>query len=524
MIVGSICSGIEAASIAAPDSWEFAFFSEIEKFPSAVLAHHYPDTPNLGDFTKIKADDWPGVELLCGGPPCQSFSVAGNRKGLKDDRGNLTLKYVEMLHEFAANGLVWGLYENVPGILSDKTNAFGCLLSGIVGADDPFTAPNGESWPKQGMASGPRARLAWRVLDAQYFGLAQRRKRVFIVISFDQRRDPAKVLFELKGRERHSAPRREAGQGFTHDVAPNLTASDRTKDIAPTINAAFGDKLGLDNQHIDGGAGMFVCSEVCPAITTGPPFSRTGNARVEAEALVAFCVDEIPPIAFSSKDYGQDAISNISPTLRAGSCDKSHANGGVPPAVVVMRTDQTGQNGSGISYDELAGTLDGAGGQAVAMQSVAFAQNTRNEVRVQGGDGEICGALSANEGMKQRTYIAQPAKVFSIRGHHQVKELETVCDTITSAYGEGGGHIPINLTGMSVRRLLPEECEVLQGFSMGFTCIPYRGKPANECPDGHRYKALGNSWAVPVVAWIFSRIEEQENQIIQNADLLECGQ
>ena len=150
----SICSGIEAASVAfGPLGWKAIAFSEIEPFPCAVLAHHYPDVPNFGDMTKFR--EWPeeifaDADAVVGGPPCQAFSVAGARNGLNDDRGNLTLTYAELINHADAIRFIRGkppvvvLYENVPGLLSDKTGAFGCFLGGLAGEDGPLEPPGGK--------------------------------------------------------------------------------------------------------------------------------------------------------------------------------------------------------------------------------------------------------------------------------------------------------------------------------------------------------------------------------------------
>lgn len=218
----SVCSGIEAASVAwHPLGWRAVAFSEIEKFPSAVLAHHYPDVPNLGDFTKINTKTLGRVDILAGGTPCQAFSVAGLRKGLDDARGNLTLKFVELAHELAdGNGLRNVVWENVVGVLSDKGNAFGCFLAGLVGADSAIQPPSRGKWPTHGMVSGPKGRAAWAVKDAQYFGVAQRRRRVLVVADFGNGADPAAVLFEPESVCRNSPPSREAGKS----VAPTISA------------------------------------------------------------------------------------------------------------------------------------------------------------------------------------------------------------------------------------------------------------------------------------------------------------
>ncbi|MCB2057493.1 MAG: DNA cytosine methyltransferase, partial [Novosphingobium sp.] len=219
---GSVCSGIEAASIAfAPLGWRAAWLSEIEAFPSAVLAHHYQDVPNLGDMTtiaaRVLAGEVPAPDVLCGGTPCQAFSVAGLRKSLDDERGNLSLTFCEIAdaidHVRGMRGQPPSIifWENVPGVLSTRDNAFGCFLGELAGESGPLE-PAGRRWTDAGCVYGPARAVAWRVLDAQYFGLAQRRRRVFVVASARKGFDPATVLFEWDGVRRDSAPGREARQ------------------------------------------------------------------------------------------------------------------------------------------------------------------------------------------------------------------------------------------------------------------------------------------------------------------------
>lgn len=267
----SICSGIEAASVAwEPLGFTAAGFSEIDPFASAVLAERFGSNlpgeslsanapPNFGDFTAIPLDALGPVDLLVGGTPCQAFSFAGKRLSLEDARGNLTLAFAVLAHELAgSHGLRNALWENVPGVLSTPDNAFGCFLGALVGADDallpserprrgrstavwrwveagrwPVLDDNGEEagefvdrpeghvarWPRAGLVAGPLGRAAWRVLDAQYFGLAQRRERVFVVVDFGNGADPAAVLFEPQGLQGNSPPRREAGQKPAPTVA-----------------------------------------------------------------------------------------------------------------------------------------------------------------------------------------------------------------------------------------------------------------------------------------------------------------
>jgi len=223
----SVCAGIEAASVATkPLGWEPIAFSEIEPFPCAVLAHHYPEVPNLGDMTKFR--EWPeevfaDCDVLVGGPPCQAFSVAGLRKGISDPRGALTLCYVQLLNHIdevrAAHGKppCVALYENVPGLLSDKDNAFGNFLAALVGEDEPLL-PAGPRWTDAGCVLGPTRAAAWRILDAQYFGVAQRRRRVFVVVSARAGGvDPIEVLLVEPGVRRDPPTRGEAQQDAAAD-------------------------------------------------------------------------------------------------------------------------------------------------------------------------------------------------------------------------------------------------------------------------------------------------------------------
>jgi len=397
MKYGSVCSGVEAATAAwHPLGWKPQWFSEIEKFPSAVLAHHYPDIPNLGDMTQFK--EWPidrSIDLLVGGTPCQSFSVAGLRKGLDDPRGNLMLTYLAIAAQYQPKWLVW---ENVPGVLSSQRGRdFGTFL-GALG--------------KLGYG------FAYRVLDAQYFGVAQRRRRVFVVGYLGDWRRAAAVLFERESLSGYSAPSREAGQ------------------------------------------------KAAPTVTQGAPFSRTGNQRVEAEAIVAQCLTtrtgsaydpttETLPIAFSRNDNGTDATINLAPTMRVA-------------------------------------------GRAGGTLSIAFgAQNSANQ-----GDSvstEVTPTLD-----KSKT----PA--VAIGWSEELNALKDLQPTIQRG-GAGGRHEGVMVPSSAVRRLTPTECERLQGFPDDFTQIPWRNKPAEDCPDGPRYKAMGNSMAVPVMRWIGERIQMVES-------------
>jgi len=472
----SVCSGIEAATVAwHPLGWKPAAFSEIEAFPRAVLAHHYPTVPLHGDFTTIKGDEYGPIDLLVGGTPCQDFSVAGLRAGITGDRGNLTLEFLRLAARVAPRWIVW---ENVPGVLSsDGGRALGAFLGGLGQLGYGF---------------------AYRILDAQYFGLAQRRQRVFVVGCLGDWRRAAAVLFERESLQGHPAPRREAREGIAARAGERTTGGGWPAGVAPTLNAAFGDKLGLEDQHALNGAGLFVAHALraegfdasedgtgrgTPLVPVAFEWQRGATQNLEfqrdmAPALVksqtpAIVFDETqitspanysapkagdpchplaagarpPAIAFSAKDHGADA-GEISPTLRSGSHRNSHANGGVMPAVAF---DLRGREGGA----QFEGPHDTAN-------------------------------MRAASGGSSRSYVAAAA----------------------------------------VRRLTPRECERLQGFPDDYTLVPIGREPRKQkknesdaayahylskrtglrSADGPRYKALGNSMAVPVMAWIGRRI------------------
>ncbi|WP_170965863.1 DNA cytosine methyltransferase [Rhizobium sp. S9] len=488
----SVCSGIEAASCAwHPLGWRAVAYSEIEKFPSAVLAHHYPDVPNLGDFTKIDVRKLGRVDILAGGTPCQAFSVAGLRQSLADARGNLSLEFVRLAHELSANnGLRNVVWENVVGVLSTKDNAFGCFLAGLVGADSAIEPPARGKWPGAGMVSGPKGRAAWRVLDAQYFGVAQRRRRVIVVADFGNGADPAAVLFEQDGLRRYSPPSREAGKDVATYSASSL-GSYRDAEVSGAVRAAGGDNGG-------GSENLVFAPEIARCVAT-----REGSSQdYETTTMVAHAFDarQSDVIQYGDMTGPLDTDGHTTGVLCIHADSIGRTGEAVTPSadaagVVRLRNPGMGVVDAGTSYNLMAS------GQPHA---VAFVQNSRDEVRLMGGDGAIVGALAAEPGAKQQCYLAQTV---AIRGRDGGATAELGGDVATALRaGQGGGDKPHVLTS-AVRRLTPRECERLQGFQDDYTAIPWRGKPADQCPDGPRYKALGNSWAVPKFAWLGKRIQ-----------------
>ena len=287
---GSVCSGIEAASVAwHPLGWRAAWLAEIEAFPSAVLAHHYPDVPNLGDMTRlvrmILQGEIEAPDVFTGGTPCQAFSVAGKRESLADARGNLSLTFCEIAnaidHVRTARGeqpavVVW---ENVPGVLSTSDNAFGCFLGALAGAGCELQPAGGRRWTDAGCVYGPSRAVAWRVLDAQYFGLAQRRRRVFVVASARAGFDPAAVLFEREGVRRDSAPRREAGEGAARGAASRVVGGG----VTGCLNSASGRAVpGNSVQDADQGFLQVVAPPVSMCLNAG----AMGRQDAESETLI----------------------------------------------------------------------------------------------------------------------------------------------------------------------------------------------------------------------------------------------
>lgn len=435
----SVCSGIEAATVAwQPLGWRAAAFAEIEKFPSAVLAFHYPDVPNLGDMTKINGVDFQGkIDVLVGGTPCQSFSVAGLRGGLDDERGNLALEFARIADECAPPFIVW---ENVPGIFSDRGNAFGCFLAALAGEDAPLLTPGGK-WTDAGYVLGPRRAIAWRILDAQYFGLAQRRRRVFLVGCPRDRADPRAILFEREGLRRDTPPGRKARQDVAGTLEAGLGRSRGAGTPPGAITQALTGRLGgggPDDNKAQGGfyVAAFGGNNTSGGIDVSPALNAHGGGSrrmdFESEAFIARLLR-----AQSRSAHDESLENHIAHALRADGFDASE--------------DGTGRGTPLVAAIAIRGREDGC----------------NVEMRTDG----VANAI------------------------------------LTPSGGRAGIGVGVVLRESSVRRLTPRECERLQGFPDDYTLIPWRGKPASECADGPRYKALGNSMAVPVMRWIGERIE-----------------
>lgn len=417
----SVCSGIEAFSVAVR-GLPFApvAFSEIEPFPCAVLAHHYPDVPNLDDMTKIDGRKYRGaVDLIVGGTPCQDFSVAGKRVGMAGERGSLALDYIYLVGEVSPRWIVW---ENVPGVLSSNEGKdFARFVRNL--------GECGYGW-------------AYRVLDAQYFGVPQRRRRVILVGYFGDWRPAAAVLFEPGSLCGNSTPR---GKARTH--------------VAGTIDASA---------YRSRGAGT--------------------NPGAITQALTG--------------------------CLGRGGADDNQAQAGfyVPEIVSQAMSCKWAKGTSGPAGDEHHNLICGAlqhNGKAAGSTTQQDAENGMLVMSFHGSQdpgvsGHVTHPLGRNQG--QETCLAfQPGNITRGAGSAPSKNI---FPTLKADHGRGASdQQPHVVSAMQVRRLTPRECERLQGFPDDFTAIPFRGKPAADSP---RYRALGNSMAVPVVRWLAERIAEHK--------------
>ena len=438
------CSGIGAPEHAWRDlPFNFIGCSEIEPFPSAVLKHHYPNLTNYGDMTKYR--DWnlngSNVDVLFAGTPCQSFSVAGLRQGMASPNGNLALVFLGMVERFAPRWVVW---ENVPGVLSSNGGRdFGAFL-GALGQ----------------LGFG----YAYRTLDAQYFGVPQRRRRVFVVGYLGDWRRAAAVLFEPKS------------------LHGDITKSRKTR------------------------------KKIAPTVTTGAPYSRTGQQGSEVDALV---VNRIV-------SFGEYVEDNRISTLKAHDT-KDNSD-------LIMQANERAEAdkvalarklgfGHYVESDETGTFLahEAKDLNDIVMQPVYRERAEADEAALARNLGfgkytidksDVTSTLLAHESLSPGDIVMQPA--------NQTQWPAKIGNTLGADWGDKGGtndqHINVGAPYFipsqdRVRRITCGEAEKLQGFEPGYTDIEYRGKPA---PDSQRYKALGNSMAVPVVKWIGQRIQMVE--------------
>ncbi|HEY9597868.1 MAG TPA: DNA cytosine methyltransferase, partial [Cyanophyceae cyanobacterium] len=550
-----VFAGMDALSVAKPD-WDAIAFSEIEPFACAVLAHHHPDVPNLGDITKVDFTQFAGsADIWAGGSPCQAFSIAGLRKSLQDARGNLTLEYIRGFNE---SQCPIGLWENVPGVLTTDDNAFGLFIAGMVGEssmlfpDDKqaekwleaefvntllcfnlalvdfrlFRTYRGRhpkiKWGNAGMVFGTKGSFAWRVLDAQYFSLPQRRERVFGVAfrpgnahrllgaapTEDLTRFlglPGAVLFEPGSLPGYTAPRRQARQKVT-SASQRCTGGDSGSQLrrSSTSGGLGGSACGCDRRG-------------------GDNSDRLGGDT--GRSAVVF-------------GGGNRQSLNVATTL----CSHNQRNDCESESIVY---ESIGYNPVDVSPTLDARCKDGPIRNQQAPFVACFQQNTRDEVRLINGDGQLAGAVVAEPGMKQQNYLAFSYKDYgddagaispTLRSggfkasHANSGAPPAICYHLTFCDANGRrkdrvndglyvnetdksnaltagdpGYATVVKTASNIlRRFSPTECLRLQGFPDGYLNITYRGKPAF---NGPKYRAIGNSWAVTVARWVGDRVD-----------------
>lgn len=575
MRFGSVCSGIESASVAwEPLGWSAAWFAEVDRAASDVLKYRFPHVANHGDMTglaaMVLAGEIEAPDILVGGTPCQGMSVAGLRGGMSDPRTNLAFSYVDIangidrVRRSAGQQPCIAVWENVPGCLTMPDNSFGFFLAALVGDDEPLEpGPRPErgrstahwtwdkkagqhrpKWPVAGYVAGPERAASWRVIDAQFVGLAQRRNRVFVVASAREDIDPAAILLEFDGVRRDSAPRRQAGEG----VAGTLDARTEGGGFPGTDGACSGHVVPAQRP-----AGL---NPAVPPCWDGRDVSQTldavlhkGQTMPEKNRFPAV----LQPIAFSAKDYGGDASVGDTPTLRSMNHDGSHANGGGQVGVAyaiqeraVCVNPAAGPDGVGVRADDCAYTLEARS----VPQGVAYSVALRG--RDGGGTAELgddlAGTQRASSGGGDKAHVLAPVApavcvtepvthclkaegfdasedgtgrgqpivpatmAFQERGGRaDGRVLETNGDLAYALTAPNGGgraqerNILDDHT-MAVRRLMPVECERLQGFPDNWTLVP-TGKHGKTAADGPRYKQCGNSMATNVMRWIGRRIK-----------------
>lgn len=421
MIYGSVCSGIEAASVAwHPLGWQAAWLSEIEEFPNQVLKCRWPDIPNLGDMTKIhenKIFRESQIDLLVGGTPCQSFSVAGLRKGLDDTRGNLCLEFLRLVDIKRPRWFIW---ENVPGVLSSSGGRdFGSFLGALAKLGYGF---------------------AYRILDAQYFGVPQRRRRVFVVGYLGDWRPAAAVLFEPESLSGHIKKSREKRKGTSASVEGSIVGS-----------LAARDYKGVGNQYV-----------------------AEGN--------------EFPLRTFDRQSTGEYGTDTVDATVSAR--DYKSASD-----LITIGFNWQENHSFRAEEEEVTNPLRVQQTEAV-MTVVSIHENQRAEISLN----STTGALKVAGGKPGQGY---PAVAIGFSGE-LVADNNKICPLDAGSRSGGGQPSMVLHHKMSVRRLTPKECERLQGFPDDYTLLFTNGK---KVADGPRYKALGNSMAVPVMHWIGRRIQ-----------------
>lgn len=505
----SLFSGMEAAHLAwQPLGWECVGVAEIDPAACALLRHRLPHVPNLGsvvDITEEQIAALGHIDVVIGGSPCQDLSVAGRRAGLVGTRSSLFHHQVRIFD--AAQSLCgarWLVWENVPGAFSSNEGRDFAVVAGTI-AGCVLDVPQ-DGWESEGVALGDNGLVEWAVLDAQWFGLAQRRERVFAVLDTGNWTDRSPVLLERESLRGDSPPRRQAGQS----VAGTLTNGARgrggySNDNIPLVSGtpqANGKAAGSVTQQ-DTEAGMLICVAYGGNNTSGPIevgtalnacASASGRLDFESET---FLVQAVAP-ALTGNPYGDHEsregllVPDVAHTLRADGFDASEdGTGRGTPLIPVAFNWQGGGTQTTLGYDPGSGIT----GALHVGQVPAIAFSCKDSDPARSVSADLAPTLRA---------MGHADSHANAGGQVAVAFKAEVAPTLGAA-GSGNQGSPALAQGMRVRRLTPIECERLQGAPDGWTLAPNaKGKPM---ADGQRYKMLGNSFAVPVIRWIGQQIQ-----------------
>ena len=512
---------MEAATVAwHPLGWTPIAFSEIEPFPSALLKHKYPNIPNYGDLTKF--DEWPvsngDVDLIVGGTPCQAWSVAGKRLGLDDPRGRVALAYAGLIEKLRPKWIVW---ENVPGVYS----------AGKPGGSD-FAAFVG-TLVKLGY------HIAYRTLNAEYFGVPQRRRRCILVGYLGDWRPAAAVLFEPESLRRDIKKGRKKGEGIASGPQGGPRPGDGIPQVVGTICAdthpdSYSGQDAYTGRLIPHASPVCATGETTHSLTASHRGSEDGTGRgtpividraafnqgINAQYEPHIGESETMDTLISKGPHAVGVPFRKSKRAASETDDETWVEADKSNTLNNFDLGDTRTTHAVVHCSDVAPTVTSSGppfsrtgnerteAEALVVQPQPVAFQPGNLMRRAGSDPstEVFPTVKCDTG-DQSPHVAYPVRPMAFDGYNQT--VSETSQTIRADKSDGD-HIGMVLLPMAVRRLTPEECEALQGFPKGYSRIPWKGKPAEECPDGPRYKACGNSMAVPVMSWVGQRIAEVE--------------
>lgn len=536
----SLCSGIEAASLAwAPLGWTPVAFAERDPdkpdggFAAALLAQRFPDVPNLGDLALITSDQIRSlgpIDVVVGGTPCQDLSIAGQRAGIDGERSQLFFDFVRIFD--AARhlcGARWCLWENVPGAFStNEGRDFARVVGELAGCD---LAPPIDGWGSEGVALGDRGLVEWSVLDAQWFGVAQRRERLFALLDAGDWQGRRPLLLEPESLRGNSPPSREARAR----VARALTASTGGCSAKEQQHTFIDEQVaGPLLSNSDGGgfrtgaeeaAGNHLIPDVADPITSSEGGTYThegrGNFRlhnVVADVAVPLTSGGHPGSNAPGRRKEDDVNLVVAPAITAREAKGPDSDLTSGTVVACFDTTQiTHRENRSTCSPETASLAQSAHPPAIALRADASrdgvaktpSPDAEGRIRLRDpGFNYLVDVAPTLDASAPHSVLPPQQHAMAFKPSHYTRDKDGAPSDVTpplSHDADKGDQEAVAYDGTRVRRLTPTECERLQGMPDGWTAVTYRGKPAK---DGPRYAALGNSMAVPVIRWIGERIAE----------------